>query len=164
MKNQSPSNRADAISILTADHHRVQLLFKRFAKLHEDKNDRSAAQIAERICNELTVHASIEDEIFYPAVREAINDGDLINQAEVEHSSTSDLVAQIEKMSSSDRKFAAAVTVLGDYVNHHIAREEQTIFTQASKADIDLVALGKEITDRKRELWIELGVDEEKSS
>src|SRR4026209_2811531 len=88
----------DAIAILKADHDKVKKLFKEFERLHEDEADDEAEQVAKQICNELTVHATVEEEIFYPEVRGAIEDEDLIDEAEVEHATAKDLIAQIESM------------------------------------------------------------------
>ena len=114
-----PSKRAsskksnDAISMLKEDHDKVKKMFKDFERMHEAEEDQEAEQLAKQICNELTVHATIEEEIFYPEVRGAIDDEDLMDEAEVEHASAKELIAQIESMSSGDDKFAAKVMVPG---------------------------------------------------
>ena len=150
----------DPIAILTNDHNQVKELFKKFARLHEAEDDKAAGQIAEQICNELTVHTTIEEEIFYPAVRRAIDDNDLMNEAEIEHASTNDLVEQIESMQSSDERYAAAVTVLGEYVNHHIREEQEEMFPLAKQANLDSESLSQEMLARKQELKVELGMEE----
>jgi len=150
----------DPISILTNDHNQVKALFKEFARLHEADDAEGAGQVAEQICHELTVHATIEEEIFYPAVRRAIDDNDLMNEAEIEHASTNDLVEQIESMQSSDERYAAAVTVLGEYVDHHIREEQEEMFPLARHANLDSQALSEEMLTRKQELKVELGMEE----
>ena len=148
----------DAISLLTEDHKKVKTLFKEFEERHEKKDADGAAEIATQICNELSVHASLEEELFYPAVRKAMKDGELINEAEVEHASAKELIAQIESMDGSEEKFAATVTVLGEYIDHHVKEEQNEIFPQAKKAKVDMNALGEKMMERKQELLEELGL------
>ncbi len=140
---------ADAIKLLKDDHRQVQDWFKEFEKLEDDAEKE---ELARKICEALTVHAQIEEEIFYPALRDAIEDEDLLDEAEVEHASAKELIAEIEDMSAEDRLFDAHVKVLGEYVNHHIEEEESEIFPEAREADVDLKALGAQLADRKSEL------------
>jgi len=164
-----PSKRAsskkgnDAISMLKADHDKVKKMFKDFERMHEDEEDQEAEQLAKQICNELTVHATIEEEIFYPEVRGAIDDEDLMDEAEVEHASAKELIAQIESMSSGDDKFAAKVMVLGEYINHHVREEQDEMFPQAKKAKVDLAELGERMLARKQELMSQMGMEQEES-
>jgi hemerythrin-like domain-containing protein len=153
-----------AIALLTADHDKVKKLFKQFERLHEDQDDEGAAQIAAQICNELTVHATIEEELFYPQVRDAIDDADLVDEAEVEHATAKDLIAQIESMDCTDDKYAAKVMVLGEYINHHIKEEQNEMFPKARRAKLDMEALGEQLMQRKHDLMAERGMDEEAES
>jgi hemerythrin-like domain-containing protein len=99
------------------------------------------------------VHAQIEEEIFYPAVRAAIKDTDLMAEAEVEHQTAKDLIAQIEAMGEADEKFDAKVTVLGEYIDHHVKEERNEIFPKARSArKLDLVSMRDELMARKEEL------------
>jgi hemerythrin superfamily protein len=139
----------DALSLLRADHQLVQELFDKFEKTRGE--DRKAA-LAEQICNELTVHAQIEEEIFYPAAREAIRDEDLIQEATVEHQSAKDLIAQIESGNPGDELFDAKVKVLGEYVKHHVKEEQNELFPQVRKTKLDLKELGERLMMRKEEL------------
>ena len=127
-------------------------LFEQFATLHDDREDDEAAEIAQQICQELTIHATVEEEIFYPEIRDELDDEDMLDEAEIEHSVAKDLIAQIESMDPSDDKYAARITVLGEYVNHHIEEEQNEMFPKAKKAEIDLETLGKRILSRKEEL------------
>jgi hemerythrin superfamily protein len=154
----------DAIALLTADHKAVKAMFKEFEKLMEqDDADEEKAALVEQICNELTIHAQVEEEIFYPAVREAIEDDDLMDEADVEHASAKDLIAQLEGMSPGDDHYDAKVTVLGEYIDHHVKEEEGEMFTKARKADVDTDALGQEIAGRKAELKTEMGIDDDEA-
>jgi hemerythrin superfamily protein len=157
-KRNATKSSTDAIAMLKADHDKVKKLFKEFERLHEEESSDEAEQVAKQICKELTIHATIEEEIFYPEVRDAIDDPDLIDEAEVEHASAKDLIAQIESMSADDDKYAAKVLVLGEYVNHHIKEEQDEMFPKAKKAKLDMGALGEQIFARKQELKSEMGM------
>ena len=149
---KSSRPRADATTLLAKDHKDVKALFKRYDKLTKAEADGSERQeLAEQICQMLTVHATIEEEIFYPAVREADVDEDLLDEAEVEHASAKDLIGQIQSMSPDDDLYDAKVTVLGEYINHHVEEEEGEMFPKARKA-IDVREVGMELAARKAEL------------
>lgn len=156
------SNSADAIALLTADHKAVKALFKQFEALteQEDVGDQKA-HLVKRICDELTIHAQIEEEVFYPAVRAAIDDDALMDEADIEHASAKDLIAQLEGMEPGDDHYDARVTVLGEYIEHHVKEEEGEIFDKARKADVDIKELGEQIAARKDELKSELGIGDE---
>jgi hemerythrin superfamily protein len=139
----------DAIALLRTDHQLVQELFDKFEKTRAA--DRKSA-LAEQICNELTVHAQIEEEIFYPAARDAIRDEDLIHEATVEHQSAKDLIAQIEASDPSDELFDAKVKVLGEYIKHHVKEEQNELFPQVRKTKLDLKELGERLMARKEQL------------
>ena len=139
---------SDALALLRADHKAVQDLFKQFEKTRS--GDRKQA-LAEKICNELTVHAQIEEEIFYPAARGAIREKDLIAEATVEHQSAKDLIAQIEAGRGGEM-WEAKVKVLGEYINHHVKEEQNELFPQVKRTKVDLKALGEQMQARKMEL------------
>ncbi len=152
----TPRRAPDACSLLDADHRNVKKLFKEYEALTESKA-RSAPQkkreLADRICRELTVHTQIEDEIFYPALRGASKAAaSMLDEAEVEHASAKDLIAQIEQGDESDPKFDARVTVLGEYVDHHVREERNEIFPKARASKLDLVAMRDQLAARKEEL------------
>ena len=151
----------DACDLLDADHRAVKKLFKDYEELTQSRA-RSAAQkkldLARHICQELTVHTQIEEEIFYPALRDALKDTDVLDEAEVEHQSAKDLIAQIEGESQADDMFDAKVKVLGEYVDHHVKEERAEIFPKARAArKLDLVAMRDELEQRKEELMAEMG-------
>ena len=150
----------DACSLLDTDHRNVKKMFKEYETLTGSKaasTSQKKRDLANQICMELTVHAQIEEEIFYPALREAIKDTDLLDEAEVEHASAKDLIAQIQDAAEVDDKFDAKVTVLGEYIDHHVKEERNEIFVKARAArGLDLVALREQLAARKEELMGEL--------
>jgi hemerythrin-like domain-containing protein len=146
----------DAIALLTEDHKAVKKLFDAYQSLiDDDGNAKQKKELAAKICRELTVHARIEEEIFYPAVRDEIDDDDLMDEAMVEHASAKALIGQIEGGSPSDEFFDAKVIVLGEYVDHHVKEEQNEMFPKARKK-IDVEAIGAELKERKEELLAEL--------
>ena len=155
-KSSSKTSPQDAIQLLTADHKSVKALFQSFEKIKGDEGaEEEKAELVQRICAELTVHATIEEEIFYPAVREAIDDEDLMDEADVEHASAKDLVAQLESANPGDDHYDAKVTVLGEMIDHHVKEEEGEMFPKARKA-IDVHEIGAELAARKAELTEDL--------
>lgn len=144
----------DACDLLDADHKAVKKLFKEFEELTESRGNtrEKKRRLAQRICQELAVHAQIEEEIFYPAIRKAIKDDLMMNEAEVEHASAKDLIAQIEHMDAADAKFDAKVTVLGEYIDHHVKEERNEMFPKARATKVDLVKLRQQLEARKEEL------------
>ena len=150
----------DACDLLDADHKAVKKLFKEYEALTGSRA-KSAMQrkdeIATEICRQLTVHAQIEEEIFYPARRAAISETDLVEEAEVEHQTAKDLIAQIESRADTGEKFDAKVKVLGEYIDHHVKEERNEMFVKARAArKLDLVAMRDELEARKEELMGEL--------
>ncbi|HJV51035.1 MAG TPA: hemerythrin domain-containing protein [Noviherbaspirillum sp.] len=150
----------DALDILADDHKRVLGLFDEFAQMKEDNDpdDEARQLLVESTCAELTIHAQVEEELFYPALREATDALDLLDEAEVEHASARQLITELAAMQPEDDLYDAKFTVLGEYVRHHIQEEEKQIFPKAKKAELDLEGLGDDIRQRKLELRDELGI------
>jgi hemerythrin-like domain-containing protein len=142
----------DAIAMLTAEHRQVEQLFQQF----EDLSDRAKAskkKLADQICNALILHTTVEEEIFYPALREASKEAeDKLDEAIVEHASAKDLIAQIQEMEADDDLYDAKVKVLCEQVQHHVEEEEKEMFPMAKKSGLDLAALGQEMAAREKEL------------
>ena len=144
---------SDATVLLEQDHADVRNLFAEYDELAADDADGEERQaLAEQICAMLTAHATIEEEIFYPAARDAGVDGDLLDEAEVEHASAKDLIAQIRSMSPDDDLYDAKVKVLGEYVDHHVDEEEGEIFPRCREAKMDLAGLAATLAERRSEL------------
>ena len=149
-----------ALELLANDHRKVEALFARYEEEKEDGAD-SRGELARRICNELTAHTRLEEEIFYPWLRENLDAeaSDLVEEALVEHASAKDLIAQLEG-AEVDETYDAGVKVLGEYVRHHVQEEENEIFPQVAGDSEALDELGQEMHARKAELTEELGLPE----
>ncbi|HEU4428625.1 MAG TPA: hemerythrin domain-containing protein [Myxococcota bacterium] len=147
-RSSGSARKPNALSLLKDDHARVKAMFERFERTsaHSAKQD-----LADRICRELSLHAELEEDVFYPRVRESISDDDVMNEAEVEHTSAKELIAKIEAGSPSDGNFDALVSVLGEYVTHHVREEEGEMFPKVRRSDLDLAVLGEQIQRWKAE-------------
>ena len=141
----------NAISLLMKDHKHVKDMFAQYDAL-SDRSFATKKKLADQICHELTVHTQIEEEIFYPAVRRPIHDGDLMDEAVVEHASAKELIAQILAMDPTEDLYDAKVTVLSEQIEHHVKEEEGDMFPKVRKTAVDLDALGQEMAARKEKL------------
>lgn len=139
----------DAIALLKADHATVSGLFEDYEKT--DSSKKKKALVAE-ICTELSVHAQIEEEIFYPAVKAALKDKLLVPEATVEHAGVKDLIAQIEGVEPGGEDYDAKVKVLSEYVKHHVKEEQNEMFPEVKASSLDLVELGAQMAARKADL------------
>lgn len=150
----------DACDLLDADHRSVKKLFKEYESLMKSNTEVAVQRkhkVALAICTHLTVHAIIEEEIFYPAFRAAIGDVALIDEAEVEHQTAKYLISQIERMSDPQEKQDAKVIVLGEYIDHHVEEERKEIFPKArASKKIDLVSMRDALQARKTALLSEI--------
>jgi hemerythrin-like domain-containing protein len=146
------SPRTDAIALLRKDHARVLEMFKQYDKLTDGSADKAKAELAARICEELKIHTTIEEEILYPALREALDEELLMAEAQVEHDSAKALIAEIEALQPGDAMYDAKVIVLGEFIKHHVKEEHAEMFPKARKAELDLAALGEQLAARKQEL------------
>ena len=149
---------ADAIKLLTADHKEVKALFKAYQQLVDgDGEDEEKQQLALEICTKLTVHATVEEELFYPAAREVLEDDeDLVDEADVEHACAKELIAQIAESEPADPLYDAKVKVLGEYIDHHVKEEEDEMFPKVKRSSLDVDALGEEIAQRREILLAEM--------
>ncbi len=144
----------DAITLLIEDHENVKSMFEQYESLG-DRAHASKKKLATQICTELTKHATAEEEIFYPAVKEASKQNeDLVDEATVEHASAKDLIAQIMEMDASEELFDAKVKVLSEMIEHHVEEEENEMFPKARKAGLDLELLGQQIAERKAQITL----------
>ena len=141
-----------AVAILRADHKLVDDLFKQYEKAKAQGRKQT---LVDRICRELTVHTTVEEEIFYPAVRAAIKDKDMMDEADVEHASAKELIAQLKAGKPGDDHYDAKVKVLGEYIRHHVKEEQTEMFPKAQKTKLDMVELGSQIQTRRAELTMD---------
>ena len=162
-KNSSRGSSAQplAIELLEADHRKVEALFEQYEE-EKEGDEGTKRPIAERICAELTVHAQVEEEIFYPWLRENLSEEDmeLVEEALVEHSTAKDLIAQLEG-GEIDETYDAKVKVLSEYIKHHVEEEEGEIFEKVGDMAEELDELGQQMAARKAELSAEMGLTEE---
>lgn len=145
------SEKMDAIALLKADHRKVEALFEKFKKAKDAKTKKS---LATEICTELSVHATIEEEIFYPACKEAVDD-DLRNEAYVEHDGAKVLIAELVNSDPDNEFYDAKMKVLSEEIKHHVKEEEKPsegFFAQARKGGVDMNVLGERLETRKKEL------------
>ena len=156
--NQTPL----AIELLESDHRKVEMLFEQFEDAKEEGDEQTRA-IAERICAELTVHAQVEEELFYPWLRENLEDDDMemVEEAQVEHNSAKDLIAQIQGSADLDATYDAKVKVLSEYIKHHVKEEESEMFEEVRDKREELDELGQEMAARKAELMEEMGLGDD---
>ena len=146
---QTEMGSVSALDLLEEDHQEVDGFFEEYETL-EDAGEKES--MALKICLALTVHTQIEEEIFYPAAREAIEKAELIDEAIVEHASAKQLIAEIEEMDAGDELYDAKVKVLGEQVRHHVEEEEDELFPEIESSELDLEALGKKMAERKAAL------------
>jgi len=148
---KAKSKQQDAVALLKADHRQVEQWFSEFAKARSAGVKR---KLAANICQALTVHTEIEEEIFYPAFLQATKDKDMHHEAVVEHDGAKKLIAEIERSDPSDDFYDAKVHVLSEMIKHHVKEEEQPegMFAEAKKSKMDLRTLGVQLAERKAQL------------
>jgi hemerythrin-like domain-containing protein len=143
----------DAIALLKDDHKTVSGLFAQFDKLVGKSGGAKKLKLARKICRELKVHTQIEEEIFYPAVNAVLpKEQDLLDEAQVEHDGAKSLIKQLDSMEPGDDRFDAKVTVLAEYIKHHVKEEHEDMFPKVRKTKLDLRELGMRLAFRKTEL------------
>lgn len=150
--------KTDAIGLLKADHRKVEDLFEQFRKARMQDGK---AELAKLICMELTVHAMIEEEIFYPACKAAVSE-DILQEAYVEHDGAKVLIAEIAAGSPDAEFYNAKIKVLSEMIKHHVQEEEKRsdgLFAQARDAGLNVDALGKQMADRKQNILSEIEKD-----
>ena len=144
----------DAITMLRDDHKKVSALFDEYEKSRSAKKKQT---IVATICRELSVHATIEEEIFYPAVKAALKDRELVPEAIVEHATLKEFIAKVDGKLPDGEMFDAQIQVMGEYVKHHVKEEQTEMFPKARKTKLDMAELGQRMADRKQELLAQPG-------
>lgn len=151
----------DAIALLKQDHRAVEALFDEF----EDADESEQSELATRICQMLTVHTQIEEEILYPQAKDAFGDEDdaMVYEAEIEHGSAKELIAKVEAGTPEDPEFKPLVKVLSEYVKHHVKEEEKQMFPALKQTKLDLKELGSQLAQRKLQLMEQMGIEAEEA-
>jgi hemerythrin superfamily protein len=150
-------SKPEAIALLMQDHRKVEKLVQAFKKI----DDEDAKEFLVRtVCDALKVHTQLEEQVFYPAARERIDETDLLDEAQVEHNAVKDLIAKLERMRPGDPLYSATFTVLGEYVRHHVQEEEKEMFPKVAKAKMDFEMLAEAMRERKLQLRVELDLPE----
>jgi hemerythrin superfamily protein len=151
----------DAIALLKQDHRMVEALFDEF----EEADESEQSTLATRICQMLTVHTQIEEELLYPQAKEAFGEeeDEMVYEAQIEHGSAKELIAKIEAGTPEDEEFKPLVKVLSEYVKHHVKEEEKQMFPALKETEIDLKELGSQLAHRKMELMEQMGIEAEEA-
>jgi hemerythrin superfamily protein len=157
MSQQNPNATAkDAVALLTADHDKVKKLFREFERC-DAAHQGLKHDLAQQICMDLTIHATIEEEIFYPAARAETGEQKQVDEALEEHGTIKELVAHIRGMAAGDSELDGAIQKLRECVEHHVTEEEQQMFPKVRQSDADLAELCEQMKDRQEELEHDFG-------
>jgi iron-sulfur cluster repair protein YtfE (RIC family) len=152
----SPPRDTDALVLLRQEHDLIRQLFKDFERLlmqgHDTRHRAESAGVVSRICHELSMHIQVENEIFYPAVRAAIQDDLLMDVSDVEHEGVMRLIAELDMMSAEEAFYDAKVIVLGKEVGRHMKEEQDVVFPKVRQINLDTIAMGKEMASLRRAL------------
>lgn len=151
----------DVLDVLTEDHNKILQFFDEFRRIKDRADDETKQTLVEVTCTELVIHAQVEEEFLYPVLRDAFEDVSLIEEADVEHGVALQLISEIESMHPAEPLFDAKFFVLGEYVRHHIAEEQNKIFSKIRKSGLDLDLLGRDILQRRKDLRNEFGIPDE---
>jgi hemerythrin superfamily protein len=147
----------DAVALLTADHDKVKQLFREYERLQRLGDIGLKADLAQQICMELEIHTTIEEEIFYPAVKSETGDQKMVQEAIQEHAEAKELIARIQGLPGDDPDLDGTVALLRRAIEHHVEEEEKQMFPKARQSDADLTALCEQLTDRKEQLEHDMG-------
>lgn len=150
----------DAMEMLKDDHRQVEALFKEYEQLADSDDVAAKEVVVTEICEMLTVHAQVEEEVFYPAARQVLDKQDIIDEAEDEHADAKQLIAELEEMSPDDEAYDTTVRSLSDAIAHHVEEEENNMFPKLKHAGMETESLGEQMAERKQEIMSELGVAE----
>ncbi|MGH6611925.1 MAG: hemerythrin domain-containing protein [Burkholderiaceae bacterium] len=154
--------RTEIIEQLKEDHQSAKKGFRDAEKLDAEEDGDELQAIVQKVCGELEVHTRLEEELFYPAAREAMKEDDLIDEAEVEHGSAKALIAQLREMTPEEEKFQATFKVLGEYVKHHIKEEESEMFpAMQGRSGVDWEQIQQQMQTMREQLMSEMGIGDE---
>jgi hemerythrin superfamily protein len=153
---RTPATRGgiDAIALLKADHQRVSQMYDQYEATRSTAKKKA---LVASICLELSVHAQVEEEIFYPAVKAALKDKEMVPEAQVEHATLKELIAQVKDKEPDGEMFDAKIKVMSEYTKHHVKEEQNEMFPKAKQSKLDMKELGARIAARKEELMADPG-------
>lgn len=147
----------DAVAILLDDQNKINQHFREFRLLYLAGGLAEAERVAQQICRELTIHTTLEEEIFYPEARAAIDTPKLVDEAKARHAIAREFIAQIMGGFIADKIYAARVGMLGEYVSHHLREEQQELFPRVRQSELDMNEIGARMLARKLDLEAEIG-------
>lgn len=147
----------DALEMLKDDHRQVEALFKQYEQLASGDDVAAKEAIATDICEKLTIHAQMEEEVFYPAARQVLDKQQIIDEAEEDHADAKELIAELEEMSAEDDAYDRTVKSLSDAIAHHVEEEEGEMFTKLRQAGMETESIGERMAKWKQEIMDELG-------
>lgn len=154
------SDSDEIVALLMQDHRRILELFEQFRRIRKGNDSNAKQMVAELVCTELVIHAQLEREILYPALRRALDEPELLDEAEVEHRMAHQMISELEFMDSEDELYDAELAVLCNYVSHHIHEEESRIFPKIRQAPLD-GAIVQALKSRRDQLRNEFGMPDE---
>ena len=140
------------IELLKEDHEYVKKSYRNFEKMDPEEDREAVQALVGEVCKALEVHARVEEEVVYPALRRAMADGGMIEEALIEHDSAKTLIRRLKRMKPTDRAYLPTFTVLCEYVLHHVKEEEGEIFPKAQRSRVNLRSLGQKVMNRKLKL------------
>jgi iron-sulfur cluster repair protein YtfE (RIC family) len=135
----------DILSLLCADHQHVIELFAEFRHIKDHCTLAEKEVLVQEICSELLLHTELEEEVFYPAIRDVLQDDMLMDEAEFEHANAKDVIEELEALNPSHPSYNAKVVVLGENIERHMREEQTVVFPKVKKSRLDLQALGEEM-------------------
>jgi len=149
---QEPQNPSDAVDQLIADHRKVKGLFHQFESLKGGASDEEKGALVEKICDELTVHETVEDEVFFPAVKDVLRSKDVLEEATADQADAGDAIRALSELTPGEPGYDDNVSNLGARIAAHAAEEEKDVFPKVQRSEIDTDELGTRMADRKSEL------------
>lgn len=151
----------DAVDLLTADHDKVKAMFKQYQALQKSGTPEEKFEVAKLLCGELLIHMALEEALFYPPVRKAIKEKDLVKEGEEEHDEAKDIIRALGDIDPASPEFDEKMQKLCEGINHHVEEEEHEMFPKVRQSKLDLEKLGQQLMDAKNATRVNLGLPPE---
>lgn len=161
MSSDNPASLLDAVDLLTADHDKAKAMFKKYEELQKNGTAEEKFEVAKLVCGELLIHMALEEALFYPPVRKAIKEKDLVKEGEEEHDEAKEIIRALGELDSASSEFDEKMQKLGEAINHHVEEEEHEMFPKIRQSKLDLDKLGKQMMEAKNATRISLGLPPE---